>query len=44
MYTINAIVNKLDDIAEGAIYTMLGIAVAIIVGHTVWSVIGNIFF
>lgn len=38
------LVNKLDDIAEAAIYAGFGISVAIIAGLAVHSVITHIFF
>lgn len=44
MNTIINLVNKLDDIAEAAIYVGFGIAVAIIAGLAVHSVISHIFF
>ena len=44
MNTIITLVNKLDDIAEASIYAMLGVAVVIIFGHAVWSVISHVFF
>lgn len=44
MNTIINLVNKLDDIAEAAIYVGFGISVAIITGLAVHSVISHIFF
>ena len=44
MNTIINLINKLDDIAEAAIYVGFGISVAIIAGLAVNSVITHIFF
>lgn len=44
MNTIINLINKLDDIAEAAIYVGFGISVAIIAGLAVHSVISHIFF
>ena len=44
MNTIINLVNKLDDIAESAIYVGFGISVAIIAGLAVYSVISHVFF
>lgn len=44
MNTIINLVNKLDDIAEAAIYVGFGISVVIIAGLAVHSVISHIFF
>ena len=44
MNTIINLVNKVDDIAEAAIYVGFGISVAIIAGLAVHSVISHAFF
>lgn len=44
MNTIVNLVNKLDDIAEAAIYVGFAISVAIIAGLAVHSIISHVFF
>lgn len=44
MNAIINLVNKLDDIAEAAIYAGLGFSVAFIAGYAAYSVINHIFF